>query len=317
MSKKGSLNYQFSQLMQSQKKFGHSKHEAKKTYRLEQEDKGNKWNSAKADGIFSKNTYSTYKQSAKSFVNWIKENNDELQIKTIEDIDKETCYIYLQHLQNDKNLRPTTVSTRMASLNKLLDLNLSKEEGNLEKRNFKDVFRSRESKEWDDRYQNQITIAKATGIRAMSVSSERGGDYAIKNSSFWRNVENARIYCSVIEKGGKFRNLEVLESYMKEVEDIVGQIQYRFKAPTKIEFKENYNRNSEPVLFKRYDKHIDNHSFRSEYSINLYQQFKSEKETRGEEIKSDYKGYDLECVLKVSKNLGHERPSIVIYSYFR
>jgi len=35
------------------------------------------------------------------------------------------------------------------------------------------------------------------------------------------------------------------------------------------------------------------------------------------EIKNDYKGYDKEIVREVSKALGHNRLSVVVYNYLR
>lgn len=60
---------------------------------------------------------------------------------------------------------------------------------------------------------------------------------------------------------------------------------------------------------------IDNHSFRREYAKKLYDELVEEKESEGEEIVEDYRGYNKYLILEVSKNLGHEREDVIIESY--
>jgi len=94
------------------------------------------------------------------------------------------------------------------------------------------------------------------------------------------------------------------------------------------EFIDNYN-NSGNVLFDKYTRNIDNHSFRSEYAYELYEQLDTDlyyelyyKQTKNGiepevEPREKYRGYDKEIVLKVSSELGHNRPSIVVEHYLR
>jgi hypothetical protein len=85
---------------------------------------------------------------------------------------------------------------------------------------------------------------------------------------------------------------------------------------SKEDFIDKYN-NSGNVLFNEYTRNIDNHSFRSEYAVDLYEQLEEEKTSKGLEIKENYRGYDKEIVLKVSSELGHNRPSVVVEHYLR
>ncbi len=315
----GSIIHQMNMRMNSLKRFGQSKHDAKADFRLEQKAKGDVWNPASAPGIYSFKTFDSYHQTSMEFAKWLKQNHPE--IKDIQVIDKAIVIQYLQFRQQDGK-SAYTISKDMSALNKVLDLSIRKKEANLKERSYKDVTRSRTQKAHDrkyspDNYKNQIAFAKACGCRRESIL---GGNYQVKPSSVWQN-QNGKLFVSLIEKGGRFRNAPILLTYEKAIREMVPNIETRetisdYKMDAE-RFRKIYFNAEQPFLFTKYTNKIDNHAFRAEYARARYQEEIHKKESAGKQIKADYRGYDKECVLKVSKSLGHNRPSVVVEHYFR
>ncbi len=312
MSRPKNIKIQLHKKINSLLRIGESKHEAKKEYRKECERKGIRWNPSKSPYIHSINTVEHYRDTVNHFSEWLKEEKPEIwQTKDLNSITKDVCYEYLKEI--DSELSAWTTSRHMAGLNKVLDLGLNKKEGGLKKRRNKDITRSRTVKENDfkynpENYREQIDLAKAFGLRRESIL---GGDYEVKESSLF--IDDDRIYCGVIEKGGKYREALCL----KEYEDT---IKSRYNISERVfndedSFKAHYKNSEDSRLFDRYTKKIDNHSFRREYAQNLYQEIKEEREAQGINIENDYRGYNKDIVINVSNNLGHNRPDVVIDHY--
>lgn len=288
---------------------GESKHAAKIEYRKIEEEHGRKINSAKSNFIHSIKTADAYRQTVGEFCGWLKENkSDTWSSKNLERINKDVCYEYLK--DREESCSPYTVSKDMAALNKVLDLDLNKKEGKLQERSYKEVKRSREDRGMDKayspkNYSKQIEFAQAFGLRRESML---GGDYQVKDVSLF--IRDDRVYCSVIEKGGRYREAPCLEKYQ---DIILGRYDIEEReTSTKEEFKELYNGPGE-LLWDKYTSKIDNHAFRGEYARDLYNQIAEQKE----EVKADYRGYDKEVLLEVSNALGHNRVNVVVEHYLR
>lgn len=288
---------------------GESKHVAKTEYRKIEEEHGRKVNPAKSNFIHSLKTADAYRQTVGEFCSWLKESrNDTWSSKDLNQIDKDVCYEYLK--DREESCSPYTVSKDMAALNKVLALDLNKKEGELQQRSYKEVTRSRELKEMDksynpNNYNKQIEFAQAFGLRRESML---GGDYQVKDVSLFTRED--RVYCAVIEKGGRYREAPCLDRYqniMQEKYDVEER-----GASTKEEFKELYNGSGE-LLWDKYTSKIDNHAFRGEYARDLYDQIAEQKE----EVGSDYRGYDKDILREVSEALGHSRLSVVVEHYLR
>lgn len=317
--KNGSLAYQINQKLQGLKRFGQSRHEAKQAYRASQEAKGEKWNPAKAEGIFSFKTYDAYKQTAMEFSKWLRENHSD--IKTLDQISQEHAIRYLQGRQAEGK-SAYTVSKDMSAINKIFGTELSKKNAGLAERSYKNVTRSRGIKAHDKQYnpanyKDQIAFAKGTGCRRSSV---HGGKYSVKPCSLWKDSEG-NLYVSLIEKGGRFRNTKVLDAYKGTIEGLVTAIPVREPlANLKAEgnrFRELYRASSDSPLFEKYPLKIDNHAFRAEYARARYQELAAAKQAAGGSVSNDYRGYDKSCIMGVSKDLGHGRPSVVVEHYMR
>lgn len=317
--KNGSLIYQLNERLKSLQRFGQSKHVAKAEYRRQQEAKGEKWNPAFAQGIFSYQTYNAYKQSAMEFGLWLKKEHPE--IKNINNVGKEHAINYLLARQAEGK-SAYTFSKDMSAINKIFNTSINKKEAGLNSRSYKNVTRSRVERQNDKKYNprnyaNQITFAKATGCRRESIL---GGQYQVKPCSIWKDPKG-NIYVSVIEKGGKFRNAPVLEKYKGEISKLVPNMDVRTPdrsiAMDEFRFKERYRNSGENYLFNRYTKKIDNHAFRAEYARERYQELLEHKGEETVEIIKNYRGYDREILCKISQDLGHNRISVVYEHYMR
>lgn len=317
--KNGTIIYQLNAKLDSLKRFGQSKHEAKEVFKLEQKAKGETWNPASAPGIYSYRTFDSYHQTAMEFSRWLKQNHPE--IKDIRLIDKDVIIQYLQ-LRQSEGKSAYTISKDMSALNKVLEFTMTKKEANLKERSYKDVTRSRTEKAHDrrynpDNYKNQIAFAHACGCRRESIL---GGNYQVKPCSVWQNQEG-KLFVSLIEKGGRFRNAPILLIHEKTIRDMVTNIDIRttiedYKTDAE-RFRQIYAAAEQPYLFTEYTKKIDNHAFRAEYAKVRYQEELQSNERAGQQTKADYRGYDEKCVLAVSQSLGHNRPSVVVEHYFR
>ena len=289
-------------------RIGESKHIAKMEYRSSCEERGAKWNPSKAEGIYSCKTADSYRQTITEFSSWLKENEPDIwKSKNLELVSKQVAYEYLQ--ARDKSLSAWTVSKDMASLNKVLELNLNKKEGNLKSRKISDISRSRNEKEYNKsynlkNYSDQIEFASAFGLRRESIF---GGDYQVKDVSVFKI--GSTVYCSVIEKGGKYREAPCLKEFTRIIEEKY-QVQER-SAFKKEDFIKVY-RSSENKLFDKYTNKIDNHALRAKYAQRLYNEL---IEGAGGVMRELYRGYDKAAILSVSKALGHNRLSVVVDHY--
>src|SRR5699024_5072880 len=99
-------------------------------------------------------------------------------------------------------------SRDLGAVNKLFNANITKKEAHLARRSYKKITRSRSEKAYNKNYnpknyEKQIVVAKAFGLRRESFVT---GDYRLKEGSIYQH--NNTVYAAVVEKGGKFRNVE-------------------------------------------------------------------------------------------------------------
>jgi hypothetical protein len=238
-------------------------------------------------GIHSYNTYESYKQTSKEFISFIKETYPD--IRDIKEIKEKHIGEYLKN-RNDKGLSAWTVSKDLAALNKLFNADLTKKDLNLKQRKHEEITRSRGESVNDSRYNKinykyQIVFAKGSGARRESILKVKPKDFKI--------IEGYPVSVFLKEKGGRERQATILKEYRKALKNIIED------KPT-----------NKPI-FKKYSKAIDNHSFRSIYASKRYHELVKMK---GYDSR-DYKGYDKELILKVSRDLGHNRLNVVVDHY--
>ena len=294
MRNQKSLGIQLHERMEELNRIGQTKHDKK--VMVQQFAKNNDLyiNPLKNDGIYSYSTYNAYKQTSIEFTRWLQQIYPD--VKNINQITSEHAKEYLLYRQ-DKGLSKWTVDKDMAALNKVLKLEMTKKEIGLDRKSYKESVRSRKDAKMDkkynpEKYKAQITIAKATGIRRQSMLK-----ISPENFIFDRNGTAIRV--KVKEKGGKTRIAKILDSYKQDVTNIINQ-----------SIKEKGMSNK---IFDKYTSKIDNHAFRGEYARNLYQELIDKQGFN----KADVQGYDSNVLKTVSRNLGHERISVVIQHYLR
>jgi len=323
LARQKNLRIQMHDKLNSILKIGESRHEHKKIAKREALKNKETFNHAKTKYIHSVTTAENYRQSIENFTGWLKEKHQEIwSTKDLSNIDKSVAYEYLRE-REEKKQSAWTVSREMSALNKILELNLTKKEGGLSVRKREEIVRSRLDREHDrkfnaENYKEQIEFAKAFGLRRESFIK---GDYRVKESSLFKDRETGRLYVSLIEKGGRYREAPCLEKYQSVMEgkyDVYERETFlnngNVDKNVKNAYIEFYKQSDSDYLFDKYTNKIDNHAYRREYAQELYKQLINQKE----EVNYDYRNeYDSEVVKQVSEALGHSRLDVTIDSYLK
>ncbi len=279
-----SINKQMHDRMESMKCFGESRDIAKKEYK---ELTGA--NTNRTIGIHSYNTYEAYKGVSKGFVAYVKENFDD--IKKLDDIEEVHIKSYVEHRASE-GYSPHTYSRDLAGLNKLFNTELTKADCNVENRHYQEITNNRDFKEHHnhinlDNYKDVTNFIEATGVRRSSLEK-------IDSNSFKYDEKGLISHVCVTEKGGRYREAEIRESYRDYVQHQV----------------ENLGENK---LFEHIPNRLPTHRFRQEYATKLYEE-KIEKLENSED-REQFRGYDREILKEVSENLGHNREDVIVYHY--
>ena len=286
--------------MQSMTRMGDNKHEAKQSSP-----------DGSTEGIFSKTTYDNYKQVSMQFVAWMEEQHSD--IRHIDDLPRGVVREYLQQRQQE-GLSPNTLSRDLGAVNKLFGFHITKQEAGLKQRSYKAITRSRHDKAYNQQYNpanytKQIAVAKAFGLRRESFIT---GDYRLKEGSIYKC--QGKVFAAVIEKGGKFRNVEGREDMQELIETSFNLREHPCVFREK-GFKEAYQAGKlGKNLFEKYTTKIDNHALRREYAQKKY----LELEAKLQILKKDYyQQYDRRIINDVSKQLGHNRLRVIVEHYLR
>lgn len=300
----------------AQSKMGQSRHAAKQAtreaYLVEHGDLRN-WNPAKTEGIYSRGTMDTYLHCVDYFGRWCAEQG----AKRLADVTEDMARDYLRYL-SEKSYSTWTVSTAASAINKAMGWEIYPTDLGLPHRRKEDITRSRLRRAHDsrnfDRDQEQMTVARATGVRRMSITRMTPGDCV-------RAAETGQVVgIRVCEKGGRWRVAPVLEQYREAVTAIVNRA---------IEV-----RGADVPIFDSYNIHIDNHAFRGVYSAELLIQMEQNREAeqallgdglraedyihmrgKDQQRKPQTQGYDTDLMACVSGALGHSRISVYTTSY--
>lgn len=307
----GGLQHKLGQMA----KFGQSKHAAKQVERekyLHEHGTLNGYNPTKVDGIYSIGTMETYRAAAEDFARWLANNTP---VKNASQITREHA---VRYLKERGALSAWTVGRDMAMVNKLYDYGLTKKELGLKERRRSDIKRSRYDCPNDryidrDRYAQQMDFARGCGCRRQSILAVTPNDVE------WRNGRAVGVH--LLEKGGRERTAPILNDYKDRITEIVQDALKR--DPT-----------GQSPLFAEYDKYIDNHSFRAEFSAALMHQLEAERAAglplfggdfeperlinlKGADRSDDpmYRGHSRDICAMVSGALGHCRLRIVFDSY--
>lgn len=246
--KRESLNYQLHKKLTSLLRIGESRDLAKKEYKQYCQEHNIKYVNGQAEGIFSWNTYNSYKQTLEEFSKWLA---DKYHIRDIKAITRDMAIEYLQ-FRRDAHKSAWTIDKDKSALNKVFGFAITKKEAELPIRYMTDITRSRLPVEIDkhvnlEHYHYQVLFAKASGCRRESVLKVTKEDFIFENG--------VAVLVRLKEKGGRERYAPLLEEYQVELTQYVNSI-------------------ATGCLFTSYNKNIDNHAFRAEYARKLYNQLK-------------------------------------------
>lgn len=283
-----SLNNQVHQRMEQMKCMGESRHQAKQEYK---EMIGHNQTHNKTVGIHSYSTYEAYKSSCKAFTSFLKENCKE--VKNISDVDDAHVKKFIEH-RAEEGYSAHTYSKDLAALNKIFNTELTKADCDVANRSYKTIENNRELREHHnkinfDNYKNEIIMVQGCGMRRSSLTE-------LTKDSFRYDSSGTPTHARLTEKGGRYREAEIRESYRADIKQIIDGA-------------------GKEKIFEHIPNRLPAHRFRQEYAQKLYEE-KLEKvdNTRDREV---YRGYDRAILKEVSENLGHNREDIIVYHYLK
>lgn len=256
-----------------------------------------KMNADTQNKIYSRNTFETYKRQFTYFADWLSEAHKEAL--TLADA---RGYVdeYLLHLVKLER-SAYSISTAKAALAKVFQTEATQfiDTPPRERANIK---RSRglavRDKNISSKTEKQLSMfSSATGLRRNEMINIRSEDLFFKGEKAFLNVTKGT-------KGGKARIVEICGTSAGETKDIARWIQCQRGR-----------------LFPKLNSNYDNHYYRSVYAQRLYDRYKrEEKDIPPKEryiMRKDRAGevYDKQAMEVVSRNLGHNRISVIAQSY--
>jgi hypothetical protein len=296
--KRGSLNRQINERMKSMDCIGQSRHLAKEEAREELGYKNNR-----TVGIHSHRTFDAYKSTCKQFTMWAKDMDK--GIRNIEDVREEHIKEFIKDRWQE-GYSAYTYSKDLAGLNKVFNTHITKADCEVPNRSYKDISNNREMKEHHNHinynnYQKEIDMVRATGMRRDNVTKITPNTFNYDDRGYPVSIrlvdERATGGDNWSEKGGRDR-----------VSDIPYQLQERAK-----EIIDEHIKNGgawDKPIFEHIPDRLGTHRFRQEYADMTYKNYVEE---HGES--KMYRGYDEKAIEYTSKQLGHNRLDVVVYSY--
>ena len=299
------MGHQINARMKEMNCIGESRHQSKQEAR---ENLGYEHN--KTVGIHSYKTFDTYKSSCKQFTNYLKENHK--GIKNIEDIKESHIKDYIKY-REESGCSAYTYSKDLAALNKVFGNYLTKQDCDVATRSYKDISNNRELKEHHSHinysnYRDEITILKATGMRRESLDK-------VNVDNFRYDSKGYPVAVKLVEKGGKYREAEIIRDYREDVKSVLTE---------RLE-RNNYDR--EKPIFEHIPSRLGTHRFRQEYAKEVYDNYIKEHGTGTMKLadtnekayesdnRTELRGYDVAALKHTTQNLGHNRLDVVIYNY--
>lgn len=256
-----------------------------------------KTNADTRDKIYSKNTFETYKRQFRYFADWLSEAH--IDAHTLDDA-RQYVDEYLLHLIELKR-SAYSISTAKAALAKVFQTEAtqfidtpSRERANIKRSRGGAVRDSNISSKTEAKL---ALFSSAVGLRRKEMLNIESKDLFFEDGKAYLNVTKGT-------KGGKPRIVEICGVTEGETEMIVEWIQAR-----------------DGKLFPRLNTNYDNHYYRAVYAKRLYDRYKrKEKDIPLREryvMRKDRAGevYDKPAMQIVSKNLGHNRISVIAQSY--
>ena len=256
-----------------------------------------KVNGVTQDKIYSENTFLTYKRQSRYFADWLEKRYPE--VKTIEQAKAYVDEYLLYLIEIGKS--PSSIATTKAALVKVFQTDASAFVETPE-RTRAGITRSRLDVKQDSHISNKTEerlsrFTSATGLRRAEMLKIEADDLFFKGGKAYLSVTKGT-------KGGKARIVEIVGLSPGDTKDIVEWIQ-----------------GQKGRLFPHITKHYDNHHFRAIYARRVYDKYaRKEKDIPPNEryvMRKDRAGevFDRLAMAVASKNLGHNRISVIAQSY--
>ena len=313
MSRRSRIVYEADKNIASQRKFGQSKHDAKKIARRISHETGERQT---VKGVFSFETDRTYRKQGRTFINWIMIKHPE--VRSLEQAKKYVSEYLTDNI--NRGLSPHTVHTRAYSLACIFKCDVKNFGVDLPARKSSEAKRTRnapkiEGFRSDKQYIHRFAVA--TGARRGGLENLRVDDLIVDC--------NGHLLIYLDEKGGKKRWARVLEHerefVLSVIEDAKKNNALRADGCKKV-FPDSVIPEDEPL-----------HQHRRDYAKALYEEVTNLSEhkivdrglyrCRGERYGQVY---DRTALAIVSFNLGHgqpddlphevERVGVVVLHYF-
>lgn len=316
-----SMVRQVQEALQNQLRIGESRHDAKL---------------AKAThspaGIFSYRTFETYMKQGCAFANWAKA---QYKCRTLE-----TARPYAEtYLQNgiDRGLSAYTLSTQRAALCKLYGCTARDFAIQLPERRREDIQRSRNEAARDYGFSKEnntdiLDFARATGLRRHELA-------AVKPEQIRQNTDGSVTICEVKGKGGKVRDIDVLPGKEAAVLKFAGNPAGKpvfASVPSHMDVH-GCRREYANAMYHTYQEKLrktEGRDFRNLPPIwelrpvrnpdGSYLKYPDGRRVKERQLvssyyrcKNDRKGvvYDKKVMLYVSRQLGHNRISVIAGHY--
>lgn len=266
----------FDNMLASKDARGTSRYEAKK-------------DGSDQDKIFSTNTYNTYRNTIYDFSVYVLQRDANIKQprqakKYIDD--------FLKDYQ-DKGASNWTIKNKRSALTKVYGKDFSTIEIGQCARS--EIKRSREQVERDAHFSEEknkdlVNLCKHTGLRRCEVERLKGGCVS-------RHQDGNYYLDNIKGKGGKIRSIRILDNDQATI-DLIN------------------NTASDKYVFKTISKNADIHSYRAQYASDLYNQLENPN-NRNYHCRNELRGisYDRDAMLTVSRNLGHNRISVIASNY--
>lgn len=256
-----------------------------------------KMNADTRDKIYSENTFLTYKRQSRYFADWLEKRYPE--VKTIEQARAYVDEYLLYLIEIGKS--PSSIATTKAALVKVFQTDASAFVETPE-RTRAGIKRSRFDVKQDSHISNKTEerlsrFTSATGLRRAEMLRIEADDLFFKSGKAYLSVTKGT-------KGGKARIVEIVGVSPGDTKDIVEWIQ-----------------GQKGRLFPHITKHYDNHHYRAIYARRVYDKYaRKEKDIPPNEryvMRKDRAGevFDRLAMAVASKNLGHNRISVIAQSY--
>lgn len=240
MSKRPSLFHQMLTSLREQERFGQSKHQAKRVAIAQAYADGRSGFGASPAGVYSVVTFTGYRQVAREFANWCKQNT---KARTMDEA-KFYAGFYLQY-RIDRRLSAWTIQRDRSALRKIFQDPELCWEIEIPKRRLADIKRSRLPVDMDkhfepDNYKDLVDFCRATGLRRHELEAICPGDIFWKNDKLIAFVRQG--------KGGKPREVTVLPGMELRVLQIMS------------------GRQPDKPIFDHVPTKMDVHSYRAGYA---------------------------------------------------